>query len=837
MRKNMSRPTLSFAAILIFLVTVSFAGQAYAGPSYTASMSLFQGFDLETGMVDEGIKKLLEQGTESPNKLRVIFVAREIEPDDNHFFKIGNFSFSGSIVSFDWEKFESEPPKVPNSSTVILISIGIVIIAVFVKLKKNAGVRGLLLFILVFSTTFVTANSFAWDGYTQEIAEEALKGTNGGNCSPLHTNLSCAGYVKGVLAKVTGIDPQTGWNPRNYRGSEGYRKPLQELYDAKQVNWPTEKVIPGDILTTYWSYTDQDGNTRNTGHILIVTSVDENDAILVTDCTTYDWINHEQTNPRVYKYYKNHSSADMLKDFRHPSFWRIGKNKDDRQMQLFPPVPIETTALADVDGDGKADAIFVNKDNVVIRRSTGSRFLPPEAWTTNPYYGERGTFFADVTGDGKADAIVVNDDNPDIGKNVVTVRRSDGTRFLEDNEDWTTVPYWGERGTFFADVTGDGKADAIGVNDDSPIIANNRIIVRRSDGTKFLPNETWTEQAYWGEQGIYFADVTGDGKADAIAINDQSPTIDDEHVIVRPSDGEEFRPNQYWLVNHYYQDGRVTFADVSGDGKADIVAVYDLWGITVRPSDGKEFVMSGTGMSGDFSGEKGTRFADVTGDGKADAVIINSVDDIIVRRAGGFLFEQEEIWTRQESFWHITSDGGQITFPDTLVSVVFPPHATAQGLTVAISQLDGAVVPLSNSHDTRVSKVYELTAVNDNGDAVTQFAQAVTVVLQYDKTIVNAMHEFALTMKFYDELLQSWTPLPSVVDPVNHTVTAQTDHFTKFAIFAPMSSVEPTPTPIDVPNVPTPSNSPSVVPEPTTVVLFSIGLLLLLGRFVTRKRR
>ena len=54
---------------------------------------------------------------------------------------------------------------------------------------------------------------------------------------------------------------------------------------------------------------------------------------------------------------------------------------------------------------------------ITVRRSTGTAFSGNEAWTLNPYYGTRGTFFADVTGDGRADAIVVNDDR-------VTVRRS-----------------------------------------------------------------------------------------------------------------------------------------------------------------------------------------------------------------------------------------------------------------------------------------------------------------------------------------------------------------------------------------------------------------------------
>ncbi|MEH1945749.1 MAG: hypothetical protein V7K77_01975, partial [Nostoc sp.] len=48
-----------------------------------------------------------------------------------------------------------------------------------------------------------------------------------------------------------------------------------------------------------------------------------------------------------------------------------------------------------------------------------AQFNLNESWTQNPYYGSRGTFFADVTGDGRADAIVVNDDK-------ITVRRSNG---------------------------------------------------------------------------------------------------------------------------------------------------------------------------------------------------------------------------------------------------------------------------------------------------------------------------------------------------------------------------------------------------------------------------
>jgi hypothetical protein len=55
-----------------------------------------------------------------------------------------------------------------------------------------------------------------------------------------------------------------------------------------------------------------------------------------------------------------------------------------------------------------ADAIAVNSDNIVVRRSNGMSFGPNEFWTTDPYFGSVGTFFADVDRDGRADAIAVN---------------------------------------------------------------------------------------------------------------------------------------------------------------------------------------------------------------------------------------------------------------------------------------------------------------------------------------------------------------------------------------------------------------------------------------------
>jgi len=275
------------------------------------------------------------------------------------------------------------------------------------------------------------------------------------------------------------------------------------------------------------------------------------------------------------------------------------------------------TFFADVTGDGRADAIVVNDESipfgrVVVRRSDGSQFLPNEEWTQEPFYGTIGTFFADVTGDGRADAIAVNDWG-------ITVRPSDGTKFLPPGPNWTSNPYYGNRGTFFADVTGDGRADAIVVNDES--IPFGRVVVRRSDGSQFLPNEEWTSEPYYGTRGTFFAEVTWDRQADAIVVNDSG-------ITVRESTGEVFAGNVDWTSDLYDGTHGTFFANVDCGG-ADAIAVKDS-GIFVRLSSGSTFASPVAWTSDPFYGTRGTFFADVTGDHRADAIAVNN-SGILVR--------------------------------------------------------------------------------------------------------------------------------------------------------------------------------------------------------------
>jgi hypothetical protein len=266
------------------------------------------------------------------------------------------------------------------------------------------------------------------------------------------------------------------------------------------------------------------------------------------------------------------------------------------------------TFFADVTGDGKADAIAVNTNGIIIRRAGNQTFNYNETWANTPFYGNKGTFFADVDGDGKADAIAVSD-------NGVSVRKSTGNGFL-DSQKWL-YSYYGSKGTFFADVTGDGKADAIAVNE-------NGITVRRSIGSSFMPVEQWLNTPFYGFYGTYFADVDGDKKADAIAVNYSG-------IDIRKSTGATLLASMNFTNRRFYGVLGTYFADVSGDKKADAIAVQSS-GINVKKSLGNSTEEIVVGTPDTYVGTIGNYFADVDGNGQADAISVNG-DGITVRRA------------------------------------------------------------------------------------------------------------------------------------------------------------------------------------------------------------
>jgi hypothetical protein len=90
------------------------------------------------------------------------------------------------------------------------------------------------------------------------------------------------------------------------------------------------------------------------------------------------------------------------------------------------------------------------------------------------------------------------------------------------------------------------------------------------------------------------------------------------------------------------------------------------------------------------------------------------------------------------------------------------------------------------------------------------FSPAVTLTLKYDPGMVpSSVNASKLVMAYYNTATSKWVVVAgSVVDTVNHTVTAQVSEFTMFAVYSCAPGATPTPT-VTVGPTPTPTPTPT----------------------------
>jgi len=127
------------------------------------------------------------------------------------------------------------------------------------------------------------------------------------------------------------------------------------------------------------------------------------------------------------------------------------------------------------------------------------------------------------------------------------------------------------------------------------------------------------------------------------------------------------------------------------------------------------------------------------------------------------------------------------------------------------------------------------------------FSPPITLTLKYDPGLVPAgVDESKLVIAFYNTATSKWEVVPgSVVDTVNHTISAQISHFTLFTVYGADPAATPTPTVAPTPTIaPTPTSTPVSTPPQVSwsIVGAAIGgmiAVLLLGAallFVLRRR-
>lgn len=130
----------------------------------------------------------------------------------------------------------------------------------------------------------------------------------------------------------------------------------------------------------------------------------------------------------------------------------------------------------------------------------------------------------------------------------------------------------------------------------------------------------------------------------------------------------------------------------------------------------------------------------------------------------------------------VAPSGGMVTTTNNYM-VIVPQGAFTQSVKVVLTPLAPQSAPTVFGIAGTDSYVALSAVTADTGEKVTSFQEPVTVTLSYDPAKLT-VPESTLAIHYYDEALGQWVALPSVVDTVNHTVSAQTTHFTVFGVLA-----------------------------------------------------
>ena len=262
--------------------------------------------------------------------------------------------------------------------------------------------------------------------------------------------------------------------------------------------------------------------------------------------------------------------------------------------------------FADLDGDGKADYMYLTQDgHVRALLNTGNFPIWTDLGIVASGFSSRSVIFADVNCDGRADYLLVNDTT-----GAVTAYYNLGV---------SSFPAWGAPiqialgvGTpgswiTFADIDGDGCADYLTVDP-----ATGAINAWLNTGNFPVWNQVGLLATGVGYPGsaVRLVDINGDGRADYVILKEDGSALVYTNVPgsgIVPAWGSSPVGLAYGVRA---SRDNVIFGDINGDGKADY--------LVVNPKTGGVDAYINQGSGGTSQAGNGVQFADLNGDGKSD---------------------------------------------------------------------------------------------------------------------------------------------------------------------------------------------------------------------------
>jgi len=732
----------------------------------------------------------------------------------------------------------------------------------------------------------LSTESFAWDGYTVEIANYAEDHYNTGE----HGG-QCAIFVQNVLLAVTGINftQNMDWQacPTGWVNQVCYDSGLKNTYQAVPVD-PCD-AERGDIFTVDNPHIGivSENVVCNNGKIEKFVYTDSNH---FTTSNPYGdelvWENHSDSN----RYYLNNSSLH---------FWRVGKSKTETPI-LQPVKQIDYYPTFAVFNNRLYQATKQVSDGAILIRYTedGDNWEP---WIPTGGYTPGTIQMAVFTPQGKAprlyQAVRGGNSQTELGSCTPIY-----TRYTEDGVTWKD---WQNKGgctpgeIHMVAFTPHGKAprlyQAVRRGDDGGIV------MRYTEDGETWSN--WTATGGTTSGTIQMMVFTPQGKASRLyqAVRAGNPqTIPGTSNLIYThytEDGETWKewkmdgytpgevhmavftpqgktPRLYQAVRgentviytHYTEDGETWITPWDQDIRYTTTGEVQMINFTPQGKAPRLYQVVRGGNPHTISGTCSPIYTRYTEDGNtwknwderggctAGEIQMtvftptNKPPRLYQGVRGGetiytrYYLGESDPWTAwtpnniEPPQGIITATGGYVNSANGFAAVSFSSEATSQSLFITIRELGTMNLPLAETGDQLIGQGYDLLAFTQDGQVITRFSNDVYVTLRYDPSTYSEQEEQQLIMKYYDEQQKRWIPLPSTVNAAEHTVTATTSHFTMFAIFAPVSSA-PTVVPTDIPVDPTPSVNPPAVPEPTTFILFGVGLLTLIGVLSRRSRK